>query len=216
MSVFRPEEGIGELQIVFCDKDLNELAILGPTEKLPNWLRAKKINGLETTPTLGQGSIAKGHIYVGNKQSGYQISVYDLERNPVRRIRKSYRPVAVPENIRKRVLEVFDMPIHKSQKNKLFFPDSMPAIQYFFTDDQGRLFVMTFEKGERPGHYIYDIFNSDGVFIGRTSLDNSGNESTEIWGGPFEVKAKNNLLYYLRAKESGFQELVVCWMIWTE
>ena len=36
-SVFRPEEGIAELRIVLCDQGLNELAVLGPTEKLPNW-----------------------------------------------------------------------------------------------------------------------------------------------------------------------------------
>ena len=215
-SVFNPEEGIVKIQIVLCDQGLNELAVLNPTEELPNWLRAKKINGLGTAPTLGQGSISKEHIYVGNKQSGYQIWVYDLEGNPIRRIKKDYEPVAVPEDIKKTVLEVFDMPIHKSQKSKLYFPDSMPALQYLFTDDQGRLFVMTFEKGERPGHFMYDFFNSDGIFVGRTSLDNTGNESLEIWGGPFEVRAKNNLLYYLRAKESGFQELVVCRMIWTE
>jgi hypothetical protein len=215
-SVFRPEEGIGELQVVLCDKELNELAILGPTEKLPNWARAKRINGLQTMPTLGQGSISKGNIYVGNKQSGYQVSVYDLEGILVKKIRKDYRPVAVPEDIKEKVLNVFDMPLHRPQKNKLFFPDSMPPIQYFFTDDQGRLYIMTFEKGESPGYYMYDIFNTDGVFIGRTSLDNSGNESTEIWGGPFEVRVKNNLLYHFRAKESGYQELVVYRMIWTK
>ena len=215
-SVFRPEEGIGELQVVLCDRELNELAILGPTEKLPNWARAKRINGLQAYPTLGQGSISKGHIYVGNKQCGYQVSVYDLDGHLFRKIRKEYHPVAVPEDLREKVLSVFDMPIHKGQKNKLYFPDSMPPIQYFFADDQGRLFVMTFEKGESPGYYMYDIFNPDGVFIGRTSLDNSGNESTEIWGGPFEVRAKGNLLYCLRAKESDYQELVVYRMIWTE
>lgn len=75
---------------------------------------------------------------------------------------------------------------------------------------------MTFEKGESPGYYMYDIFDPDGVFIDRTSLDNSGNESTEIWGGPFEVRAKDNLRYCLRAKVSGYLELVVFRMTWTE
>ena len=214
-STYRPEAAIEELEVVLCDTELKELAVLGPTEKLPNWARAKKINGLETMPTWGQGSMAKGRIYVGNKQCGYEISVYDLEGKPVRKIRKAYKPVAVPEDIRKKVLDVFDLPIHKGQKSKLHFPPSMPPIQYFFPDDQGRLFVMTFEKGESPGSYMYDIFDPDGVFIGRTSLDNSGNDS-EIWGGPFEVRAKNNLLYHLRAKESGYQELVVFRMTWTE
>lgn len=213
---FRPKEGLYELQEVIVDRRLEELAVLSPAEKLPRWDKVNKINGLETMPTPGQGSIADARIYVGNKQSGYEISVYDLEGNPIRKIRKAYRPVAVPEDIRKKVLEVLDLPLHRAQKNKLYFPDSMPPFQYFFPDDQGRLFVMTFEKGERPGYFMYDIFNSEGIFIGRTALDNSGNETTEIWGGPFEVRAKNNLLYYLRLKESGFQELVVCRMIWSE
>jgi len=213
---FKPDEGVAELQVVLFDQELNELTVLGPTEKLPNWAMARRINGLGTAPTLGQGSVCKGHIYMGNKQSGYEISVYDLEGKPVRKIRKAHKPIALPEDIRKKVLDVFDVPIHKGQKSKLYFPASMPPIQYFFTDDQGRLFVMTFEKGEIPGSYMYDIFDPDGVFVGRTSLDNTGNESLEIWGGPFEVRAKNNLLYHLRAKASGYQELVVYRMIWTE
>lgn len=215
-SDFNPEEGIAKIQIVLYDHALNELAALNPTEQLPNWARAKNINGLGTSPTLGQGSISKGHIYVGNKQAGYQIWVYDLEGKPIRRIKKDYRPVDVPEDIKKSVLKIFDRPYAVPYKNKLYFPDYMPPAQYFFPDDRGRLFVMTFERGERPGHYMYDIFDSDGVFVGRTSLDNTGNESSEIWGGPFEVRAKNNLLYYLRAKESGFQQLVVHRMIWSE
>jgi len=215
-STYHPEEAIEELEVVLCDTELKELAVLGPSEKLPNWGRAKKINGLETMPTWGQGSIAKGRIYVGNKQCGYEISVYDLEGKLLRKIRKAHRPVAVPADIRKKVLAVFDLPIHKGQKSKLHFPASLPPIQYFFVDDQGRLFVMTFEKGESPGYYVYDIFDPDGVFIGRTSLDNTGNESSEIWGGPFEVRAKNGLLYFIRAKNSGYQELVVYQMAWTE
>jgi hypothetical protein len=215
-SASHPEEGSEDLEVVLCDTKLKELAILGPVEKLPNLAKIKKINGLETMPTWGQGSISNGWIYVGNKQSGYEISVYDLEGKPVRKIRKAYKPAAVPEDIKRKVLDVFDLPVHAGQKSKLYFPASMPPFQYFFPDDQGRLFVMTFEKGESPGYYLYDIFNPEGVFVGRTSLDNSGNESNEIWGGPFEVRARNNRLYYLRAKESGFQELVVCRMIWSE
>jgi 6-bladed beta-propeller len=213
-STSHPEEGVEELRVVLCDTKLKELAILGPAEKLPNFAKVKKINGLETMPTWGQGSISNGWIYVGNKQSGYEISVYDLEGKLTRKIRKAYKPAPVPEGFKKQVVDVFDMPIHEGQKGKLYLPASMPPFQYFFPDDQGRLFVMTFEKGESPGYYLYDIFNPEGVYVGRTSLDNSGNESSEIWGGPFEVRAKNNLLYYLRAKDSGFQELVVYRMIW--
>lgn len=81
---------------------------------------------------------------------------------------------------------------------------------------------MTYEKGEGEKDYVYDIFNPEGFFISRTVLENSGNSLgappfqglSTPWGGPDDVKVKNNLLYYLRSKESGYQELVVYKMKW--
>ena len=144
--------------------------------------------------------------------------VYDLNGTLMKKIRKEYNPVPVPKELKERVLQVFERSDLEqlNVKEKVFFPDHMPPYQYFFTDDIGRLFVMTFEKGEGPRDYMYDIYDPHGVFIGRTSLGNSGNELTEIWGGPFEVRAKNGRLYCMRAKDSGYQELVIYTMNWEE
>jgi hypothetical protein len=124
----------------------------------------------------------------------------------------------VPKDIKEAVLKMFERPDLKQMRinEKVFFPDHMPPYQYFFTDDNGRLFVMTYEKGEGPRDFMYDIFSSSGIFIGRISLDNSGNEQTAVWGGPFEAKAKNGRLYCMRAKGSGYQELVVYKMNWAK
>jgi len=73
---------------------------------------------------------------------------------------------------------------------------------------------MTYEKGEKPKEYIYDIFSPKGYFVGRTSLDNSGDTTISIWGGPLEARAKNNRLYCMRVKDSGYKELVVHKMSW--
>jgi len=35
----------------------------------------------------------------------------------------------------------------------------------FFTDEQGRLYIMTYKDGENPGEKIFDIFNPDGVLM---------------------------------------------------
>ncbi len=59
---------------------------------------------------------------------------------------------------------------------------------------------------------MYDIFNEDGIFIGRMSLMNFW-----VWKSiflPLPVKSKNNRLYCLREKESGYKELVVYKMRW--
>jgi hypothetical protein len=217
-SIFRPEEGIAELPIIIRSDNAKEIAILHEGEKAPNWARVKKINGIAYNSSYRPWSIAQGHIYIGNKESGYEFLIYDLNGNLIKKIRKDYLPVAVPKDIKEAVLKMFERPELKQMKinEKVFFPDSMPPYQYFFTDDNGRLFVMTFEKGEGPRDFIYDIFCSSGIFIGRISLDNSGNEQTAVWGGPFEVKAKNGRLYCMKAKGSGYQELVVYKMNWAE
>ena len=60
--------------------------------------------------------------------------------------------------------------------------------------------------------YIYDIFNAEGAFIGRTALKNYGMISNQnTW---FDAKARNNRLYCVQEKDSGFTELVVYKMKW--
>jgi len=68
--------------------------------------------------------------------------------------------------------------------------------------------VSTFEEGENPGEFLFDIFNEDGVFIGRISLN------IWIWEVHLWAKIKANRFYCLREKDSGFREVVVYKMIW--
>jgi hypothetical protein len=89
----------------------------------------------------------------------------------------------------------------------------MPPFHYFFLDEEGRLYVKTYEKGDKQGEYIHDIFDSNGIFFTRASMPG--------YGMPYNpqvalnrAKAKNHRLYCLREKESGFKELVVYKMNW--
>ena len=81
-------------------------------------------------------------------------------------IKKNYRPARVLGTLKSEILK--KLGTHPLRDN-LFFPEHMPIFQYLFTDDEGRLFVVTSEKGE-TGQYISDIFNPAGVFICRASL----------------------------------------------
>ncbi len=67
---------------------------------------------------------------------------------------------------------------------------------------------MTYEEGENPGEFMFDIFNPDGVFIGRKSLN------AWIWESLVKAKIKNNLFYCVQEKESGYKKLVVYKMKW--
>ena len=66
--------------------------------------------------------------------------------------------------------------------------------------------------GEGPGGFLWDVFDPEGVFIGRKSLDVS------LWrglnNGSRYTMIKNGLFYDYVEKESGYNELVVSAITW--
>jgi hypothetical protein len=211
---FNPETLYIHFPIVISIVESEEIKVLQQGQKMPANNTVKEINGLHLTPNFNVWSISKRQIFIGNIDNGYEFLVYDFGGKLLRKIRKEYSPVEVPQDIKDIAMKNFPENI----KKKVFFPKNMPPFQYFFTDDESRLFVMTFEKGQSRNEYIYDIFNPDGSFIGRTSLGNFGTNPRTPQGShrptALHAVAKNKKLYHLREKESGYQELVVFKMIW--
>lgn len=151
-------------------------------------------------------SISKRFVYTGNEERGYEIWKYDFEGNLIQRIKKGFKKVPISEQYKKERMERMPSWLRK----RTFFPQFFPPYQSFFSDDSGRLYVMTYEEGENPGEFICDIFNPDGVFIGRKSLN------VWVWDSFLWAKIKKNLFYCLQEKESGYKKLVVYKMKWEE
>ena len=147
-------------------------------------------------------------IYVGQEKRRYEILIFDLKGNLLRKIKKEYIPAKVPNEFKENLLINFG-----TYRDKLVIPDEMPPFHYFFLDDEARLYVKTYEIGENKHEYIHDVYNSDGIFITRKSMAGYGN-----WMGPGKslnrAKAKNHRLYCIREKENGFKELVVYKLKW--
>lgn len=163
------------------------------------------VNGIGFT---FQGKASRDRIYVGNSERGYEILVFDLEGRPVRKIRKEYSPVPVTDDYKKKYLKDY-LEYMPDYAKKIYFPEHWHPFHAFFPHEEGRLFVMTYEPGERPGEFIYDIFNKDGVLVARTSLD-------AVHGGTGYLLARvqGDRLYAVREKSSGFKQLNVYRMIW--
>lgn len=160
------------------------------------------------TPRVFISEVSNGMIYVGHENRGYEILIYNSEGNLVKKIRKEYNPADVPLEFKENWLVNIGR-----FKDKLVFPDKMPPFHYFFLDDEGRLYVKTYEEGKNRDEYMHDVFNTDGIFIARKSMAGYGR-----WIGPGKslnrAKAKNNRLYCIREKERGYKELVVYKMKW--
>jgi len=156
----------------------------------------------------------RDRIFVGDALKGYEICVYDLNGTLIRKIRKGFKALKVPNDIKRNYEKPLSNPYAEAIRKKTVFPDHMPPFRYFFTDDEGRLYVMTWEKSKVQGEYVYDIYNSQGLFVGRTSLRNYNNEGPFSREVEMSVKVRNGRLYELTAQESGYRELVVYKMVW--
>jgi len=184
------------------DSDFKEIYDLDEF-KLPNFSIGKKNKGIWTICYR----ITEDKIFIGNDNRGYEIWVFDLDGNLQRKIRKEYEKIPIPKEFKEERMKAMGEPMRKMTT----FPESFPPFQSFFVDDMGGLYVMTYKKGESSGDYIFDIFNAEGIFVGRKSLKVFFSFITEgfLW-----ATVKQNLLYCKNEKESGFKELVVYKMTW--
>lgn len=159
--------------------------------------------------------LAGQYICVGSEDQGYEIRVYDLNGAMLRKIRKDYQPIRVSQQFKQEIHQKLE---HSPPdlKKKIYFPDVFPPFQFIFSDDEGHLFVMTYEAGKYPHSYVFDIFNPDGIFIGRFDLEAVLNDPFFLPQSPFDswITMRKGRLYALREKDSGYKQLVIYNTIW--
>lgn len=155
-----------------------------------------------------QAKASPERIYVGNTERGYEILVFDLDGRPVRKIRKAYAPVPVTDEYKKKHLKDY-LEFMPDYAKKIYFPASWHPFHAFFPDEEGRLYVMTYELGERPAEYVYDVFDKDGYLVARTSL-----AAVHGGGGYLLARIRGDRLYAVEEKESGFKRLNVYRLTW--
>lgn len=202
-----PESKQVEWPILLCNARLEQIKQLDRCYRADEFI-AETIEFSE--PVLVY-CVSNNKIFLGYGKRGYEIWVFDLDGNLIRKVRKDYRPVDIPEKIKEENIEATKNPRFIIYGKKIRFSEHWPPFQYFFSDDEGRLFVMTFEEGESPGEFMYDVFDPEGIFIERMGLGNLVFEHR--WNIQY-VTAKKDRLYCIRKKDGGYRELVVYQMTW--
>lgn len=71
---------------------------------------------------------------------------------------------------------------------------------------------MTYEQNKVKDGYVHDIFNADGIFIGRKSFSEYSKLGYVL--NPLRATSKNNRFYQLHYKDDGNLELIVYKMDW--
>lgn len=201
-GMMMPEEGQDYLEypLNLCDENLEIVKAL-EIFRLDNFRVTKRIRG--TQPGFGFAT-SSNRIYTVNEERGYEVYVHDLEGNLVQKLRKEFNPVKISEDAKKHALNR----LNEFQRQYTYFPENYPPYRSLFSDDQGRLFVVTHEPGENPSEYVVDMFNAEGAFFGRVSWN--------IFHGntPINAFIKSDRLYCIQEKPSGYKKFVVGKLTW--
>ncbi len=182
-------------QVILCSSGLEELKTLD-SSKIESFQTATKVNII---PTLVYWETSNNHIYTGSSDK-FEICVFDLDGKLLRNIKKGNKAVPLSDKDR----EGYEKSLQRyppELRESFFIPDVFPPFKNIVALDDKWLFVQTYEK-PNEGSSLYDIFDANGEFIGRTELEG------------YQVKFKGDHVYCLKQKESGYKELVVYQMIW--
>lgn len=117
----------------------------------------------------------------------YELQIINPEGKVMKKIVKKYDPVEVTEEEKEEYTE--DLP----SQIKLDFSKYHSAYYRFTLDDEGKIFVQTWEKEEgKEGNY-HDVFDKEGRYIAKIFLKTI----PHVW--------KNRKLYTIEEDEDGFQ-----------
>jgi len=152
-------------------------------------------------------SLLPGNNLVWGISSEYEFNIVDSEGRLIKKIEKEHSLVRVTDEYKSKYFERLPPGIPKETQK---FSTNFPAFDFFFSDDEGRLFVKTYEKLEATNKYIFDIFDSEGRFLTRTELK----ISDEISLNQDKFIIKNNKLYSKELTEDGFPALRRYRIIW--
>ncbi|MBA7702672.1 hypothetical protein ES703_111441 [subsurface metagenome] len=117
----------------------------------------------------------------------YELQIYNPEGRLIKKITKQYDPIEITEEEKKEEMKGAPPSI------KFDFSKYRSAYNRFFLDDEGRIFVQTWEKKEDEEIYYHDVFDPEGKYIAKVSFK----FRPQIW--------KKHKLYTIEEDEEGFQ-----------
>ena len=125
------------------------------------------------------------YVICGDPES-YQLNVTDPSGKQVMQIIKDFNPVEITEE------EIEEVKKEFPKGYEMTIPKYHNPFRWLIADDEGRIYVMTYERVEGTEELYYDVFDLDGKYIAKIPLKSR----------PRVVK--KNKLYTVESDEEGF------------
>jgi hypothetical protein len=134
-----------------------------------------------------QDQIIWGHM------SKYELFVHNPDGKLIKKIVRDYDGIKITNQEKEKLIkDIFgDNPVPPNMN--IQFPEKYPPFIRFSCDEEGRIYVQTYDKTEDGEADYYDVFDSEGKYIARFSL--------KYWA----IVWKKQKLYTIEEDEDGFQ-----------
>jgi hypothetical protein len=165
-----PEGEELKYELTKFDSDLNPVFTV-TTYPLLSRLNSNAIQYFEQTRTTNlvwnvneQDQIIWGHM------GKYELFVHDPDGKLIKKIVRDYDGIEITNREKEKLLKDWlgDTPIPSNVNFE--FPDVYPPFIRFSCDDEGRIYVQTYDKTEDGEADYYDVFDPEGKYIARFSL----------------------------------------------
>jgi hypothetical protein len=125
--------------------------------------------------------------------SKYELFVHNPDGKLIKKIVRDYDGIEITNQEKETLIKdlVGDNPVPPNIDFQ--FPERYPPFIRFSCDDEGRIYVQTYDKTEDGEADYYDVFDAEGKYIARFSL--------KYWG----IVWKKQKLYTIEEDEEGFQ-----------
>jgi hypothetical protein len=117
-------------------------------------------------PGLSFGILPDGSLVLGWSET-YELKIHNPDGSLRTHILRDYDLVPMTAADKDRIKQqIAESPNELMPQREPVFPDRYPAYQDFLPDDQGRIIVQTYEKGDNDTDYIFEVFDPEGKYLG--------------------------------------------------
>jgi hypothetical protein len=143
-------------------------------------------------------ALIQGDRLAISRHETYEIEILDLKGASNAIFKRDHDRVKI---IR---AEADEMTARVKKGRKVDIPEYYPAIQGISADDEGHIYVKTFEITTDGASFLHDIFDREGRYLAKVPIPRTARDL--IW--------KNRKLYYLTEDAEGFHKIKRFRVIW--
>jgi len=137
--------------------------------------------------------VAKNDSIIWGYSDKYEFEVLDRAGRVTRKIIKDYTPVEITKEEKQKWIRDSYGETGIPPDTEVSWDRYHNAFRFMNIDDEGRIFVQTYEKTSNENGYFYDVFDSEGKYIAKIPLK----VRPRVW--------KKNKLYTVEEDEVGYQ-----------